>query len=341
MMSKDYYNILGINKSATAIDIKKAYRQLSKKYHPDINPDNKDSEEKFKEVADAYSILSDKNKKQNYDTYGSPDGMTNNPFGGGVDMDDIFNKFGDIFGNNHFKGRNNRKRVKKGADIKVNIKLTLEEIFTGIDKKIKYKRNKSCNNCRGTGGKSIMCNNCRGTGGLTYIQNTPFGKIQSNTTCNKCMGSGEIISNPCNKCVGAGIMMKEEIVDFKIPQGIMDGEMLIIKNSGHSIKNGISGDLLINIVEITHEKFRRSGLDIYHTINLNYRELVLGTPREIETLNGKIRINIKGGTPVGHVLRVPGKGIGRGNQKGDMMIELWLIIPVNLKEEERKLIECL
>ena len=340
MMSKDFYNILGINKSATDKDIKKAYRQLSKKYHPDINPDNKDSEEKFKEVAGAYSVLSDKNKKQNYDTYGSPDG-SNNPFAGGVDMDDIFNQFGDIFGNNHFRGRNNRKRVKKGADIKVNIKLNLEEIFTGINKKIKYKRNKGCNDCKGSGGKSTICNNCRGTGSLTYIQNTPFGKIQSNGACHKCRGTGEIISNPCNQCRGVGTLIKEEIVEFKIPQGIMDGEVLIIKKSGHSIKNGIAGDLLINIVEVPHEKFRRSGLDIYHTINLNYRELVLGTPREIETLNGKIRINIKEGTPVGHVLRVPGKGIGRGNQTGDMMIELWLVIPVDLKEEERKLIECL
>ena len=340
-MSKDYYNILGVQKGASEGDIKKAYRKLSKKFHPDINPDNPQSEEKFKEVGEAYETLSNPQKKQNYDTYGSADGMGNG-FGGqqGFNVNDIFSQFGDIFGNASFRNRNKRG-MSKGSNIRININLTLDEIFSGINKKIKYKKNVSCIGCEGKGGKSATCGKCRGLGIITQVQNTPFGKVQNTMHCPNCRGEGNILIDACRRCNGTGINTKEEIFEFHIPAGIMDGEVLIIKNGGNFIKNGLNGDLLINIVEIPHEKFRRSGLDLHQRVNLKYKELVLGSAVQIDILNGKIKINIKEGTPIGHILRVPGKGLRRNNETGDMMIEIWLEIPSNIKDKNKSIIEQL
>jgi molecular chaperone DnaJ len=340
MISKDYYNILGVEKESTDKEIKKSYRKLSKKYHPDVNPDKPDAEEKFKEIADAYSILSNKEKRENYDMYGNPDGQPN-PFGGGsgINMDDVLSSF---FGNaNPFGGRQQRKRQVKGSDIRINIKLTLNDIFDGVHKNIKYKRKESCNNCRGSGGKSSRCVKCGGHGILTQIQNTPLGRMQNTVTCNSCGGNGLILVNPCKVCKGSGNSTIEEMLEFDVPKGIMDGEIMVIKGKGNFIKGGLNGDLLVNITEIPHEKFKRNGLDIHQRINLGYKDLVLGTPTEIETLNGKIRINIKSGTQVGHILRVPNKGIKRGNQNGDMLIEIWLDIPKDVKNGDKTLIEQL
>jgi molecular chaperone DnaJ len=339
-MTKDYYNILEVEKGSSDSDIKKSYRKLSKKYHPDVNPDNPDAEEKFKEIADAYSILSNKEKRQNYDMYGSPDGKPN-PFGGGagMNMDDILSSF---FGNaNPFGGRQQSKRQVKGSDIRINIKLTLNDVFTGVHKNIKYKRNEKCNNCNGSGGKSTKCTKCGGHGILTQIQNTPLGRMQNTVTCNLCSGSGLILVTPCKVCKGSANNTIEEMLEFDVPKGIMDGEIMAIKGKGNFTKGGINGDLLVNITEIPHEKFKRNGVDIHQRINLGYKDLVLGAPTEIETLNGKIRINIKSGTPVGHILRVPNKGIKRGNQNGDMLIEIWLDIPKDVKSEDKTLIEQL
>jgi molecular chaperone DnaJ len=335
-MNKNYYNILGVNKESTDKDIKKAYRTLSKKYHPDVNPDSPESEEKFKEIADAYSVLSNKEKRENFDAYGNPDGQPN-PFGRSSGMDDIFSSF--FGGGNPFNGQN--RKQAKGSDIRVSIKLTIGEIFEGTHKKIKYKRKVSCSTCNSTGGKSIMCGGCGGKGIVMQVHNTPLGRIQRSVICPRCGGNGNNIVDPCKNCNGQATVTKEEVLEFDVPTGISDGEVLLVKDKGNSTKGGKDGDLIINITEVPHEKFHRNGLDIHQRIKISYKDLVLGSPTEIETLGGKIRLNIKSGTQVGHILRVPNKGLKRGNQLGDMMIEVWLDIPKEITEENKKLIESL
>jgi molecular chaperone DnaJ len=329
-MSKDYYNILGIGRDANETDIKKAYRKLSKEYHPDLNPENKEAEEKFKDIAEAYSILSDKEKKLNYDRFGSADGRTN-PFEG-MNMNDIFSSF---YGNT-------RKRTIKGGDIRINIGLTLEEMFSGIDKKIIYRKLSKCGGCEGTGGETINCPTCNGLGVINQIQSTPFGKIQSTIQCHNCNGSGNVITKKCNSCDGNGVQKVETPFDFTIPQGIMDGEAMRVFGMGNAIKNGVEGDLLINIVEKSHDKFKRVGLDLHQKVNLTYKDLVLGNDSvEIDTMDNKIRFKIKEGTKVGSILRVPGKGFTREGKTGDMILETWLDIPTNLSEEEKEKIKSL
>ena len=332
-MVKDYYDILGVEKGVDDKTLKKTYRKLSKKYHPDVNKDNPEAEEKFKEVAEAYDVLSDPEKRQNYDTYGTPNGRQSNPFGGGFDMNDIFEQF---FGNN---SRSNR--VKRGGDIRVNIKLTLEDIFSGVQKKIKYKRNASCDTCSGTGGDNEVCTTCRGMGQINRVQNTLFGKMQSTVQCGICNGNGKITTNECNKCGGEGLQRVEELLDFEIPPGIMEGEQLVIKDKGSAVKDGISGQLIINIIELPHEIFKRKNIDLHQRLTLTYKELVLGVSKEIRTIDGKIRLNIKEGTEVGHILRVPQKGLKRMDNRGDLMLEIWVDIPSNLTEEEKNKIKSL
>jgi len=332
-MVKDYYNILGVDKNVDDKSLKKVYRKLSKKYHPDVNKDNPESEEKFKEIAEAYDVLSDPQKRQNYDTYGSPDGKQGNPFGGGFDMNDIFEQF---FGNN--RGRN---RIKRGSDIRVNIKLSLEEVFSGVHKKIKYKRNSSCGSCSGTGGENKTCTTCRGLGQVNKIQTTPFGRMQSTVPCGMCKGEGNIITKPCDKCSGEGLKRVEEFLDFDIPPGIMEGEQLVMKEKGNSIKGGINGELIINVIELPHDIFTRKNTDLHQRLSLSYKELVLGTSKEIKTIDGKIRLNIKEGTEIGNILRVPQKGLKRLNNRGDLMLEVWLDIPKNISEEEKNKISSL
>jgi len=332
-MTKDYYDVLGVDKEADESALKKAYRKLAIKYHPDKNPDNTDAEEKFKEVAEAYDVLSNKEKRQNYDMYGSVNGAGGNPFGaGGINVDDIFNSF--FGGNNPFGGRGNSRRSRqKGSDIRINIKLDIFEVYAGSHKKIKYNRNEACETCKGEGGKTKPCHTCNGAGQITQIQNTPFGRMQNTSLCNNCNGKGKIIIDPCIGCKGKGITPKEEILEFDIPAGVMDGEVLALKGKGNDIPSGISGDLLVNIIEIPHKNFIRKGLDVHQRIHLKYKELVLGTPIEIDTLDGKIRINIKKGTQVGHILRVPKKGMRRNHQQGDMLIEVWITIPNELSTD--------
>jgi molecular chaperone DnaJ len=327
-MIKDYYQILEVDKNVDEKTLKKKYRQLSKKYHPDVNPNNPEAEDKFKEVAKAYEVLSDKDKKQNYDMFGDENNRGGNPFGGGVDMDNIFNSF---FGGHQQR----RQRVRKGSDIRINLKLNIDEIFAGVYKKIKYKRNENCVECKSTGGKTILCKQCDGKGHINHIQNTPIGRVQNTIQCHSCNGRGKIIIDPCKVCSGKAYTIKEETLEFNVPPGLSDGENLILREKGNSTPNGINGDLNIQIIELPHEKFKRSGLDIHQRVILSYRELVLGTPKEIDTLDGKIRIKIKEGTEVGHILRVSKKGLRRDGRVGDMMIEIWVEIPKDLNEEEK------
>ncbi len=331
-MGKDYYNILGVSKESDDSEIKKAYRKLSKQYHPDLNPNDKEAEEKFKEVAEAYEVLSDSEKRSNYDRFGTVDGR-GNPFNG-MNMDDVFTNFF----NNPFVNRQNRGR-RKGSDIRINLKMPLEDLFNGVHKKIKYQKQNKCVECNNTGGETNSCNNCGGSGIINQIHNTTFGMMQNTTTCNNCQGSGEIIINPCTTCNGLGVKVSIIEYEFDIPRGVMDGEMLRVNGMGNSIKNGIDGDLVINIVEIPHEKFRRVGIDVHQTINLTYKDLVLGNENVmVDTLEGKIKFKLKKGTDVGSMLRLPNKGFVRGKETGDMILEVWLDIPKNLeKEEEEKI----
>lgn len=340
-MTKDYYKVLGVDKNVDNSTLKKAYRKLAIKYHPDKNPDDKVSEEKFKEAAEAYDVLSDPKKRQNYDTYGTTDGRGGNPFGGGgFDMGDIFSSF---FGEegNPFGGGNQRQKRFKGTDIRVNIKLSLEDVYSGVYKKIKYKRNVSCTECKSTGGETSKCTMCNGMGRINRVSNTPFGKIQNTVICPTCNGDGNVIVKACKKCNGIGVNLKEETTDFQIPKGIMDGEYLVLSGKGNSIKQGNSGDLIINIVEVPHDIFKRKKQDIHQRINLSFKDLVLGCSPELVTLDGKIRIKVKEGTEVGHILRVPKKGLVREGIIGDMMVEVWIDIPKSLNEENKRTIESL
>lgn len=333
-MSKDYYNILGVNKEANESEIKKSYRKLSKKYHPDVNPNNKEAEDKFKEIAEAYSVLSDSEKRSNYDRFGSADGRGGNPFGD-MGMDDIFSQF---FGG----GRQRQNRRRKGNDIRVNIKLSLEDIYNGVNKKIKYRKTNKCSECNNTGGESSKCTTCNGQGVINQVQNTPFGRIQNSVMCSNCQGSGEMIVKPCGSCGGNGTKMGEVEYEFEIPKGLMDGEMLRVGGMGNAIKKGIDGDLIINIVEIPHDKFRRVGNDIHQTLNLTYKDLVLGNDDiQVDTMNGKIKIKIKKGTDIGTMLRIPTKGFIRGNETGDMLLEVWLDIPKEVSKEDEEKINSL
>ena len=332
-MSKDYYNILEVDKNATKGDIKKSYRKLSKKYHPDLNPNDPECEEKFKEIANAYSVLSDDEKRGNYDRFGDENGQQRNPFGD-MGFDDIFSSF--------FNRNGNTSQRNRGSDIRIKIELSLEDIFHGVSKKLKYKRNETCGTCGGKGGEGVKCDRCNGNGFLDIQQRTPFGVIRNRVPCDVCGGQKIKITKKCNTCNGDGVNVKEHIVDVNIPKGIIDGEMMKYIGNGNSIKNGSYGDLIIQIVEKTHEIFIRRGLDLHQKIILTYKDLVLGNDNvEVTTIDGKIRFKVRKGTQIGTMLRVPNKGIIRENKRGDMMLEIWLDIPTNITEEEKNKINNL
>lgn len=328
-MSKDYYGILDVTPTATEKEIKKAYRKIALKYHPDRNPDNKEAEDKFKEAAEAYEVLSDKTKRDNYDRYGTADG----PSGGrGFDPRDFEQMFNQSF---------NRQRQRKGSDIRISLQLTIKDIFTGVHKKIKYKRKDTCGDCSGEGGETERCTVCNGSGFVNITQSTPWGVVQTMTTCENCGGGGKSIKTPCGTCNGQGSVDKEDMVEFDVPRGIFGNEYLTIHNKGNSIKGGVNGDFIVSVVEMPDDKFVRKGLDIAQRITLSYKDLVLGTPSEVETLDGRIRITVKEGTPIGHILRVPRKGLVRDDRIGDMLIEVWLDVPQNVSDEEKEIIKQL
>jgi len=339
-MAKDYYEILGIDKNSTEVEIKSAYRKKAKEHHPDKGGD----EAEFKDLNEAYSVLSNPEKKQRYDQFGTSDPQQG--FGGfGFDINEIFrnqNPFGDFF---HGFGEQ-KQRVRKGQNIRIKVKLTLEEIIRGCKKKVKISKQTECEKCKGTGskdGKTISCTTCGGSGTLIQSQQTPIGHIRTQTTCHTCNGEGKIIKDKCIYCKGIGTIPKDEIIDIDMPAGILDGMTLSMPGKGNSVKDGINGDLMILIEEIPHSKFERQDSDLHYTHKVSLIDLILGSPSEIDTIEGKIRINIDPGTPVGKILKVKGKGIPHYNSgyRGDLLIKIDAQIPKSVTEEEKEILKKL
>tara|TARA_B100000925_G_scaffold199150_1_gene150862 strand:- start:10862 stop:11917 length:1056 start_codon:yes stop_codon:yes gene_type:complete len=341
MPKKDYYKILGVNRDSDAKTIKKAYRKLSKKYHPDVNPDNKEAEEKFKDVASAYEVLSDKTKKSNYDTFGDENGRPNNSFND-TNMSDIFSQFG-------FGGRANpftRQRQTRGNDLALNIKISLEDVHNGLTKKFKYRRNAKCEPCDGEGGtEKSTCPNCNGTGYQTFQQKTPMGIMRQMVDCSTCESTGEVNKKMCNSCSGNGVKNKEEYIEVKIPKGVTDNDIISYNGMGHSIKGGSSGRLIVKLLITKNEHFTRNGDDLKYNLKLKYPQLVLGDKVEIPTIDGtKIRVKIPKLSNIGDNLRIVGKGLNSkkgDNVVGDMLINLDIEMPKKLEEGEEELIDKL
>lgn len=349
-MSKDYYNVLGINKEASGDEIKKAYRKKAMEFHPDKNNGNLESEAKFKEAAEAYDVLSNPEKKTNYDRFGTTDanpfsGGGGNPFGGfghGFSMDDIFSQFGDIFGQNKGGGRWNQKK-RKGGDLRLKVSLTIQEIIKGVTKRVKYKRQETCKPCSGKGGTNVRdCMPCNGSGKRIVVQNTPFGQIRQEHGCPDCGASGKIVANPCGSCNGQGTVSKEEILNIDIPVGVSSGMMLSMQGYGNHIKDGIPGDLQILVEELREFYFKREGNNLLVEKEVSVIDAIIGAQIKVKTPHGDISITIQPGTEHGHQLRVVGKGVPDVNLGlGDLVVKVNIKIPKNVSKEEKEILEKL
>ena len=358
MAKKDYYELLGVAKSADEKELKKAYRKLAMKYHPDKNPGDKAAEDKFKEAAEAYEILSDADKRARYDRFGH-DGV-NAQFGGGRgggSMEDIFSQFGDIFGNSGSpfdsffggsQGRGRNTSGQRGSNLRIKAALTLEEIANGVSKKIKVKKQKGCETCSGSGAKDSSsvktCGSCGGSGYVRQVKQTFLGAMQTTAECPNCAGSGKTITANCIDCKGAGRLMDEEIVQIDIPAGVEDGMQLSMRGKGNAGKNGgPAGDLLISIEEKPHDDFTRDGQNIIFDLFINFADAALGTSVEVPTLEGRVKIKVPQGTQGGKIFRLRGKGIPsiQGYGTGDQLIHVNIWTPKELNKEEKELMEKL
>ena len=357
---RDYYEVLGVSKSATPEEIKKAYRQLALKYHPDRNPDDKDAEEKFKEAAEAYSVLSDENKRARYDRYGFAGMNGGSASGGGFsggfgdfDLNDILNSVcgrGFDFGGFNFggfgggSGRGGVAR-QRGSNIRVKVKLNLQEIAKGVQKKIKVNKYVTCDHCHGSGsenGATETCPTCHGRGQVVQTVNSFFGAMQTASVCPTCGGTGQIIKNKCKHCQGEGIMKGEEIIDIEIPAGVGNDMQLTVRGKGNAgPRNGINGDLIVVIEEEESKDFERDGNNLIYNLFLTIPEAILGTQAEVPTIDGKVRVKIAPGTQSGKVLRLRGKGLPNINSygSGDMLVNVNVWIPKKVTKEEEKMLE--
>lgn len=357
---RDYYEVLEVPKTATAEEIKKAYRKQAIKYHPDKNPGDKAAEEKFKEAAEAYEVLSDPQKRQRYDQYGHAGmGGASGFSGGGMSMDDIFAHFGDIFGGGSFGsffgggfGGSRRggpqTRVNKGSNLRVKVKLTLAEVANGVTKKIKVNKYVACDKCNGTGAfdsnSYSNCSTCHGSGVVTRITNTILGQMQQSSVCPNCGGDGRIITRRCTNCGGEGIVQKEDIVTLNIPAGVADGMQLSVSGKGNAARHGgINGDLLVVIQEEEHPELIRDGNDLIYSLFLSMPDAILGTTAEIPTVDGRVKIKIDPGTQSGKILRLRGKGIPEinGYGRGDLLVNIQVWTPQSVTRDEAKIIEKL
>lgn len=352
---RDYYEVLGVSKSASAEEIKKAYRKLAIQFHPDKNPDDPSAEDKFKEAAEAYEVLSNPEKKQRFDQFGHQ-GMNGGGYGGGgMNMDDIFSQFGDVFGDsNPFGsffgggGRGQGQGVKRGSNLRIKLKLNLEEIANGAEKKIKVKRHVSCKACSGNGSKNgtstKTCGTCNGQGQVRKVMNTMLGQMMSTATCPTCNGEGKTVTENCTVCHGEGRSLEEEVISIKIPAGVVDGMQLSMNGKGNvPQRGGIAGDLLIVIEEEEHAELKRDGINVIYDLYINFADAVLGTSSEVPTIDGKVKIKIEPGTQSGKVLRLRDKGIKdiNGYGKGDLLIYVNVWTPKSLSNEEKKIVEQL
>ncbi len=346
-MKEDYYKILGVDKNATAAEIKKAYRKKAIKYHPDKNPDDKTAEEKFKKAAEAYEVLNNSDKKARYDQFGHAafeGGGAGGFSAGGMNMEDIFSQFGDIFGGggfggggfSGFGGSHGRARVK-GNNLRIRVKLTLEEILNGVEKKVMVKRL-----VKAEGVTYKTCTACNGQGQVTRITNTILGRMQTATTCPTCHGAGEMIDNRPSGANAQGLITKEEKVTIKIPAGVVDSVQLKVSGKGNEAPgNSISGDLLVVIQEEPHNKLKREGNNLHYDMYISFPEAILGVGKEIDTLTGKVRVKIDAGTQSGKVLRLRGKGLPNldGYGKGDLLVHINLWTPKELSKDQKTFFE--
>jgi molecular chaperone DnaJ len=345
-MKDDFYEILGINKSATAAEIKKAYRKKAIEFHPDKNPDDPTAEEKFKKAAEAYEVLSDPDKKARYDQYGHQAFEGGGFGGGGMNMDDIFSQFGDIFGGGGFGGGGGGgfggfggggRRTVKGSNLRIRVKLTLEEIANGVEKKIKVKRKKVAE-----GTTYNTCRTCNGSGQVVKIQNTILGRMQTSAACNTCGGAGQSVDKKPANADAQGMLASEETVSIKIPAGVVDGMQLKVSGKGNDAPgNGISGDLLVAIEEIPHDNLQREGDNLHYDMYISFSEAALGTSKEIDTVTGKVRIPIDSGVQSGKILRLRKKGIPsiNGYGTGDLLVHVNVWTPKTLTKEQKEFFE--
>lgn len=364
MAKRDYYEVLGVEKTATADEIKKAYRKKAIQYHPDKNPGDKEAEEKFKEAAEAYDVLSNPDKRARYDQFGHA-GMGGaagggfEGFGQGMSMDDIFSMFGDIFGGRGgfgggfgFGGGGGRSSQRKyrGSDLRVKVKLSLKEISTGVEKKFKLKKYVACDHCHGSGaegnGGTETCPTCHGIGSITRTQQSIFGMVQSQSVCPQCNGEGKIIKNKCKVCSGEGIVYGEEVVEVKIPAGVAEGMQLSVNGRGNAGKhNGVPGDLLVVIEEEAHPDLIRDENDLIYNLLLSIPTAALGGTVEIPTIDSKVKVKIEPGTQPGKVLRLRGKGLpnvnsyGYSSGTGDLLVNVSVYVPETLSKEEKQAME--
>lgn len=356
MAKRDYYEVLGVDKNASEDEIKKAYRKIAIKYHPDRNPDDPKAEEKFKEAAEAYSVLNDAQKRQQYDQFGfdGPGGG----FGGfgdgaGFSMDDIFSMFGDVFGGGAgfggFGGGSRQAPRYRGADLRLKVKLSLQEVATGVTKKFKVRKDVVCNHCHGTGAErgssSETCPNCHGSGVEIRTQQSIFGMMQTQTTCHVCGGEGKVIKNKCSHCHGDGVVKGEEVVEINIPAGVAEGMVVNVPGKGNAGKrNGITGNIQVYIEEEDNDTFIRDGQNVIYNLLLDFPTAVLGGQVDIPTIDGtNVKIKIEPGTQPGKTLRLRGKGLpavqGYGNGTGDLIVQISIYVPKELSKSEKEAIE--
>ena len=358
---RDYYEVLGVEKNASEDEIKKAYRKIAIKYHPDRNPGDKEAEEKFKEAAEAYDVLHDPKKRQQYDQFGF-----NGPMGGGgfdgfggaaMNMDDIFSMFGDIFGGHGFGGGfggfggggGRGRQQMRGGDLRLKVKLTLEEINKGVTKKFKVRKDIECSHCHGSGAEGgsgkETCPTCHGSGVITHTTQSIFGMMQTQGVCPTCHGSGEVIKNKCHECGGTGVVKGEEVVEINIPAGVAEGMVINVPGKGNAgPNNGINGDIQVFIEEEDNSTFVRDGNDLIYNLLLDFPTAALGGEVDVPTIEGsKLKIKIESGTQPGKTLRLRGKGLpavqGYGNGRGDLVVNISVYVPKTLSREEKQMLE--
>ena len=361
MAKRDYYEVLGVSKSATEDELKKSYRKLAMQYHPDRNPDDKDAEAKFKEAAEAYEVLNDSEKRAKYDRFGHQGMRGGQDFHGFSNANDIFSHFSDIFGGGGFsggggsifddifgggQGRRQRSTGTPGQDLKVTLKLTLEEIASGTTKKIKLKKHKKCSTCNGTGAKDTAsfqtCSVCSGAGEVKQVSRSMFGQFVNIAPCNNCSGTGKVITAPCLSCKGDGRIYEESTIKINIPAGVSDNSYMTLRGEGNAGKNGgQAGDIIAIFRELPHEYFIRDDDNIIYELSISYPEAVLGTDVEIPTLNGRAKLKIERGTESGKFLKMREKGIQHLNRHGagDQLVKINIHVPKKVNSKEKELLK--